>query len=173
MPRFIHSDREKLAAYISSIENGLVVFDGRNGNGKTYMARQMQRQLRCKALDVDCCFLVPDQKQFVGALLLDEMRACVEAHLARTPLVVLSTICGREVIQRAKLQAKAFVWIEHIPTENRDDAHAWFAADRDLNRAVEGGRPRGPLLDELENYVEAHKAREQPDVVYFNVFDAA
>ena len=64
-----------------------VVFDGRNGDGKTYMARQMQRRLdSCKTIDADCCFLVPHQQQFVGALLLEPMRLCIEAHLARTPL---------------------------------------------------------------------------------------
>jgi hypothetical protein len=81
---------------------------------KTYMAREMQRRLRCKAIDADCCFLVPDQTHFVGALLLDQMRDCIDAHLAKTPLVALSTICGREVVQQARLQAKAFAWIERV-----------------------------------------------------------
>jgi hypothetical protein len=171
--RFIDNDPEELASYIKSLERGLVVFDGRDGNGKTYMAYQMQRRLPCKAIDADCCFLVPKQDEFVGALLLEQMRSCLEAHLARTPLVVLSTLCGREVVERAGLDATAFVWIERVDENQRHAARDWYADDRGANPVIEGGPPRGPLLDELEHYVEAYKAREQPDVVFLNIRDEA
>jgi hypothetical protein len=165
------NDPEELASYVKSLERGLVVFDGRDGNGKTYLAEKMQKLIACKAIDADCCFLVPRQDKFVGALLLEQLRNCIEAHLAKTPLVVLSTLCGREVVERAGLQARAFVWIERLDPDQRDTARTWYAEDRGANVIIEGGPPRGPLLDELETYVEAHKARERPDVVYLNVVD--
>jgi hypothetical protein len=48
-------------------------------------------------------------------------------------------------------------------------AKAWYAEDRGANPIFDGGPPRGPLLDELETYVESYKPRERPDVVYVNV----
>jgi hypothetical protein len=168
--RWIDNDQDALAGYVESLGSGLVVFDGRDGNGKTYMARQMQRRLAsCKAIDADCCFLVPDQQQFVGALLLEPMRLCIEAHLARTPLVILSTVCARAVVEKAGLQARAFVWVEGLDADDHHEATAWYAEDRGANPILEGGPPRGPFLDELETYVETYKPRERPDVVYVNV----
>jgi hypothetical protein len=169
--RWIDNDPNALAAYVESLGSGLVVFDGRNGSGKTYMARQMQRRLvGCKAIDADCCFLVPnEQGQFVGALLLNMMRPLIEAHLARTPLVVLSTVCARAVVEKAGLKARAFVWIEGLDADDHDAARAWYAEDRGFNPPNVGGELRGPFLDELETYVETYKARERPNVVYVNV----
>ncbi len=134
------------------------------------MACQMQRRLGCcKAIDADCCFLVPEQQHFVGALLLEPMRLTIEAHLARTPLVVLSTVCARAVVEKAGLQARAFVWIEGLDADEHHEAKAWFAEDRGANPPTIGGEQRGPFLDELESYIETYKPRERPDVVYVNV----
>jgi hypothetical protein len=168
--RWIDNDPDELAGYVESLGSGLVVFDGRDGDGKTFMARQMQRRLAsCKAIDADCCFLVPEQQQFVGALLLEPMRLCIEAHLVRTPLVVLSTVCAREVVEKAGLLPRAFVWIEGLDADDHPAAKAWYAEDRGANPPTIGDERRGPLLDELETYVETFKPRERPDVVYVNV----
>jgi hypothetical protein len=39
--RFIKGQPEELAAHIKSLGRGLVVFDGRPGSGKTYLADDM------------------------------------------------------------------------------------------------------------------------------------
>jgi hypothetical protein len=111
----------------------------------------------------------PDQQQFVGALLLEPMRLCIEAHLVRTPLVVLSTVCAHAVVEKAGLQARAFVWIEGLDADNHHKARSWYAEDCGANPILEGGPRRGPFLDELEAYVETYSPRERSDVVYVNV----
>jgi hypothetical protein len=109
--RFIENDPEALAAYVRSVERGLIIFDGRPTAGKTYLARSTSKQIQCNWVDTDE-FLIKNQKQFLGALRLDALRNHVEASLAATPLVLLSGVCGRQVIERAQLTAAAFVWVE-------------------------------------------------------------
>ena len=45
--RFIKANPEELAIYIKSLARGLVVFDGRPGSGKTYLAEKMARRVGC------------------------------------------------------------------------------------------------------------------------------
>lgn len=165
MLHFIENDPAQLAHYVSSLERGLVVFDGRPGAGKTHLGREMERRIRCKSIDADCCFLVPDQKKFVGALILEPMLHCIEAHLARTPLVVLSTVCAREVAEKAKLAVRAFIWVERtslacLQVDRRD-----FADDHNADE------PFSELHREVEAYVKAYNARQRPDAVYLNAHD--
>lgn len=165
MLHFIENDLEQLAQFVARLERGLVVFDGRPGAGKTHLAREVARRIRCKYIDVDCCFLVPDQKKFVGALILDPMRDCIEAHLAGMPLVVLSTLCAREVAEKAKLTVRAFVWVEptsliRLQIDRRD-----FAEDHDADA------PSSELRKEVEAYVKAYNPRETADAVYLNAYD--
>lgn len=165
MLHFIENDPARLAQYLSSLGRGLVVFDGRPGAGKTHLTREMERQIRCKSIDADCCFLVPDQKKFVGALILEPMRLCIEVHLARTPLVVLSTVCAREVVEKAKLPARAFVWVERTSLACMQIDRRDFAGDHNADAPV------SELHKEVEAYVAAYEARMRPDAVYLNAFD--
>jgi hypothetical protein len=43
--RFIENDQEELADYVRSQKEGLIVFDGRMGNGKTYLASEMAKRV--------------------------------------------------------------------------------------------------------------------------------
>jgi hypothetical protein len=52
------------------------------------------------------------------------MRLCFEAHLACTPLVGFSTVCGRAVVEKAGLPARAFVWIEGLDVHDHHVAEA-------------------------------------------------
>ena len=49
MLRFIKNDPEELAAYVMSLERGLVVFDGRPTAGKTYLATAIGKRFPCAA----------------------------------------------------------------------------------------------------------------------------
>jgi hypothetical protein len=110
--RFIKGQPEELAAHIKSLGRGLVVFDGRPGSGKTYLADDMARRIGCKSADADRDFLDHDKGTFIGALRLDDMRRSLTDSLARSPLVMFSTVCARQAIEAAKLSTAAFIWVE-------------------------------------------------------------
>ena len=63
------------------------------------------------------------------------------------------------------------MWIERVTPNQRNTARASYADDRDARVNIQGAPPRGPLYDELEDYIATYKARERPDVVYLNVVD--
>src|SRR5262245_31916708 len=92
---FIINDPATLADYLTSIGRGLIAFDGRPLAGKTTLARAMTARVRCSVVDGDD-FIVRKQDMFMGALKADILRERIEATLAATPLVLLSTVCARE-----------------------------------------------------------------------------
>jgi glycosyltransferase involved in cell wall biosynthesis len=159
--RFIKNDPEEFAAYMKSLASGPVVFDGRSGSGKTYLANAMAKPIPRAAVDADA-FLVRKQGQFIGALKPDGLRSAIEAAFRTAPLVVLSTVCGRQVVAQTKLQADAFVWIERTSLPQLAIALRDFADDYDADAPVD------ELRKEVEAYIKAYKAREQPDVVYLS-----
>ena len=166
--RFIKSDPEELAAYIGSLNRGLVVFDGRPGSGKTYLAEAMALRLRCKAADADHRFLDPDKGMFVGALRLDQMRNWINASFSTSPLVLLSTVCARKAIELAKLSATAFIWVEQASLARLDRAEDEF--DHYDDDAAPLGTSK--LRDEVEAYITTYDARRRIDqIVYFNARD--
>jgi hypothetical protein len=165
MPQFIANDPAALADYVKSLEHGLVVFDGRPGAGKTFLACEMTRRLHVGAVDADP-FLVPDQRKFVDALKLPQLRQCIQASFAATPLVVLSTLCGRQVAEKLNLEARTvFVWIEPTTALQLEVDQQEFAGDRNADPPSAGHK-------EIEAYIAAFKARTCSDVVYFNVREA-
>jgi hypothetical protein len=48
----------------------------------------------------------------IGALKAEALRERIETSLAATPLVLLSTVCAREVVMKVGVVAASFVWIE-------------------------------------------------------------
>ncbi|HEX9556492.1 MAG TPA: hypothetical protein VF991_08360, partial [Reyranella sp.] len=101
----------KLAIFIKSLGRGLVVFDGRSGSGKTYLADDMARCLGCTSADADRDFLDHQRRTFIKALRLDEMRNSLTASLASSPLVMFSTVCARQAVELARVSAAAFIWV--------------------------------------------------------------
>jgi hypothetical protein len=163
MSRFIKNDPAALAAYIESLGHGLILFDGRPSAGKTTLAKAMTARLRCGALDGDA-FLVRKQDQFIGALRHEALRERIEASLAVTPLVLLSTVCARAVVTKVGLPAAAFVWIERTSETLIDIAERDFADDFDADQPL----PDDKLRQEVEAYIKAHDARGGADLVYLN-----
>jgi hypothetical protein len=161
MLRFIENDPDELAAYVRSQEKGLIVFDGRTGNGKSYLASEMAKLVPCTSVDADE-FLIRKTSKFVRALKLDELRDRIEAGFATSPLVVLSSVCGRQVVEKAMLPAGAFVWIERtsltcLAIDRRD-----FAGDHNADA------PDDEARGEIEAYIKTYNARGRPDLVYLN-----
>jgi hypothetical protein len=161
MLRFIENDPDQLADYVRSQEKGLIVFDGRTGNGKTYLASEMAKRVPCASVDADE-FLIRKTGKFVGALKLNELRDRIEVGFAKFPLVVLSSVCARQVVARAMRRASAFVWIERtsltcLSIDRRD-----FAGDHNADE------PDDEARWEIEAYIKAYNARASADLVYLN-----
>ena len=113
----LHQERPRsTTAHIESLGQGLILFDGRPSAGKTTLAKAMAARIRCGVVDGDD-FIVRDQRRFVCALKTDALRERIEASLAATPLVMLSTVCAREVA--TKVDAARLLGLDR-----KDLAHA-------------------------------------------------
>jgi len=157
--RFIKSKPEELATYIGSLGRGLIVFDGRPLAGKSHLART----LGCTFVDADD-FLDRKTGKFLAALRIDELRRAIEAG---APLVLLSSVCARQVIERLGLPVAAIVWIEQASLVRLDQMRRDFY-DHDENAdSIE----EDPFYEEVETYIASYDARRRPDVVvYFNAW---
>jgi hypothetical protein len=123
----------------------------------------MATRIRCGVIDGDA-FIVRKQDQFIGALKADALRERIETSLAATPLVLLSTVCAREVVMKVGVSAASFVWIERTSLTLIDIAERDFADDFDADQPL----PEDTLRQEVEAYIKAHDARGGADLVYFN-----
>jgi hypothetical protein len=164
MPQFIENDPAKLATYITSLGNGLIVFDGRPLAGKSYLARTTAKQLGCTFVDGDD-FLVRDQGVFVDALRFDDLRRTIDT--AAAPPVLLATVCARYVVDPIGQPVAAIIWVEHASAVRLDQTQRDYF-DYDENRDASREHP---LYKEVEAYVAAVDARRTPDVIYLNAPD--
>ena len=123
----------------------------------------MAARIRCGVIDGDA-FVVRKQDQFIGALKADALRERIETSLAATSLVVLSTVCAREVVKKVGVPAAAFVWIERTSMTIIDIAVRDFADDFLADEPLADDA----LRQEVEAYIKAHDARGRADKVYFN-----
>ena len=160
MSRFIRNDPAVLAAYIEWLGRGLILVDGRPTAGKTHLGKEMAARIRCGVIDGDA-LVVRKQDQFIGALKADALRERIETSLAATSLVVLSTVCAREVVKKVGVPAAAFVWIERTSMTIIDIAVRDFADDFLADEPLADDA----LRQEVEAYIKAHDARGR---VYFN-----
>jgi Shikimate kinase len=161
--RFIKNDPAALAAYIKSLGQGLVLFDGRPTAGKTTLAKQMATRLRCGVVDGDA-FVIRKQGQFISALKIADLRQSIESALVATPLVLLSTVCAREVATKIDMGPVSWVWIERTSLTLLEIAVRDFADDFDADQPAADDT----LRQEVEAYIKAHDARGRADKVYFN-----
>jgi hypothetical protein len=139
------------------------LFDGRPSAGKTTLAKEMAARIRCGVLDGDD-YIVPDQRRFVDVLKTEALRERIEASLAATPLVVLSTACAREVAIKVDVRPASWVWIEKTSLTLLDIAVRDFADDFDADQPF----AEDTLRQEVEAYIKAHDARGRADKVYVN-----
>jgi hypothetical protein len=162
MPRFIKDDPAVLAEYITEVGRGLIALDGRPGVGKTPLAKDIANRVGGTAVDADM-FLQPQMGKFVGALRIEEMRHAIEAG---GPLVLLSSVCARRVVEQLKMTATAFVWVEWASLVRLDQMC------RDFFEYDEGAEvpSKHPLYKEVQAYIDTSDARRWPDVIYMNAY---
>ena len=92
------------------------------------------------------------------------MRRDIEAG---GPLVLLSGICARQVVERLKMPTVAFVWVQTASLERLDQmCRDFLEYDEDA-----GVRPsKHSIHMEVQVYIDAHDARRRADVVYMNAY---
>ena len=100
-----------LADLLAALGGGLVVFDGCPAAGKTTLMRDVAARLHCKAFDADA-YLDRNQGTFVNALRFDELSTVVCNALATSSLVLLASVCAREVTERLGLDGATFVYVQ-------------------------------------------------------------
>ena len=127
MPQFILNDPTLLAACIATtaLGGGLIVFDGRPNAGKTYIAREMAKELGATSVDVDD-YLERDLGMFLGALRIDELRRALEGA---APPVLFSSVCARQVIEKLGLSAAGVIWVEQASQQRLEQARRDFELD--------------------------------------------
>ncbi len=172
LPRFVKDDPDELADYIAGIGSGLIAFDGRCTAGKTSLARDMAGRCNCTAVDVDRFhpattdddFIEARKEPFANAIRIDDLRRTIEAG---GPLVLLSGVCARQVVERLKISAAAFVWVQTASLLRLDQmCRDFLEYDEDA-----GVRPtKHSNYMEVQDYIDAHDARRRADVVYMNAY---
>jgi hypothetical protein len=171
MPRFIKDDPDELLSYLAGIGRGLVAFDGRSGAGKTPLAREMARRIGGAAVDVDAYLPKATDTDltrgldFADMLHIEDLRRAIEAG---GPLVLMSGVCARPVLERLQLPAAAIVWVQWAPLLRLDQICRDFL-DYDEDAIAPGGRKRS-IHAEVQTYVDAYDARRRADVVFINAY---
>jgi hypothetical protein len=127
----------------------------------------MARRLGCSVVDVDKFLPAPEdnpKRAFVDALRIADLRRAIEDG---GPLVLMSGVCARQVVERLGLTAAAFVWIERASSVRLDQISRDFFDYDDLADTPS----QHPLYKEVEAYIVARNARLRPDVIYLNAYD--
>jgi len=172
IPRFIRDDPDELAAFIEDIGRGLIAFDGRPAAGKSPLAREMAKRLACTAVDVDdflpmvddADFAATRNRHFVDMLRIDDLRFTVKAG---GPLVLMSGVLARQVVERLEITAAAFVWVECASLLRLDQMIRDFF---DYDEGALHFPNKHRLYKEVQAYIDTYDARRRPDVIYMNAY---
>jgi hypothetical protein len=165
----IRDDQDALATRLAPLR-GLVAFDGCDGVGKTQLARDMARRLDGDAIDADD-YVEPHLGYFVKALRLERLRASLRDALARSPVVLFSSICARDVVGRLGLPAALYVYVEQRATMDAPANPEILGAEDGSPDALAGRWALSPLDREIFDYHAAFKPRRNADIVYVRIAD--
>jgi hypothetical protein len=97
-------------------------------------------------------------------LKIEALRERIEASLAARPLVLLPTVCAREVATKVDMHPASWVWIERTSLTLLDIAGRDFADDFDADEPPDDDT----LRQEVEVYIKAYDARGRADKVCIN-----
>jgi hypothetical protein len=165
----IGDDPDALAKRLASVR-GLVVIDGCDGVGKTFLALEMARRLDGEAIDADD-YVEPHRGYFVKALYLERFRASLLDALARFPIVLLSSICAREVVAKLGVPVALYVYVERYSTMDVPANLEILGAEEGSPEALAGRWALSPLDQEIFDYHAAFKPRRNADIVYVRTAD--
>jgi MoxR-like ATPase len=170
-PRVEVRDVPQLADLIKQVSSGLVTFDGCDGAGKTYLARQIGQALDLPPIDLDT-YLEKDQGEFVGALRMDELKRDIEEALGRSPVVLVSGICMRRVLEEIDRRAALTVYVQRntsaglIADSVFIDAEAGEYVDESYRDHCFSG-----LDPEIYDYHREYRPWMNADIVFVRVAD--
>ena len=153
---------DELAACLANSE-GLIVFDGCTGAGKSTLMHDMAARLGCDAIEVDC-FINKHQAAYVDALRADALRDRISQGFVRFPLVLLDGVCARAIVERLSVPGNVFVYVQRI-------SRAGIPGDLSMVDAEEDGVADGPpYLSNLDKKILCYHAMYTPisraDVLY-------
>ena len=139
----------------------LLTIDGWMGAGKSLLADALAHCLSVQALDLDC-FLIPDQKAFVNAIRIDELRKA----LSDVPgSVIVSGVCVKHVLQLVGCTSDCTIYVKRMAI--------WGWADEDEiygnlleQTASEARSPVPPLHLEVRAYHQRYRPEESADLVF-------
>ncbi len=159
------TDVSDLESLLRTVEHGLIAFDGCTSAGKTTLMNNLARRLKCPAIDLDQ-YLDRQRGEFVNALRLPALTDAIEQGRQQSPVVLVSGVCMREVLDRLQFTAAMNIYVQRnsrtgIPSDldfldledghQVDDTLASLLSDLDL---------------EIAAYHERYRPRRNADVVY-------
>ncbi|MDO3527528.1 hypothetical protein ACNRBH_09155 [Ralstonia pseudosolanacearum] len=159
------TDVSDLESLLRTVEHGLITFDGCTSSGKTTLMNNLAGRLKCPAIDLDQ-YLDRQRGEFVNALRLPALTDAIEQGCQQSPVVLVSGVCMREVLDRLQFTAAMNIYVQRnsrtgIPSDldflDLEDGHllddtlASLLSDLDL---------------EIAAYHEHYRPRRNADVVY-------
>lgn len=160
----------KLVEELRPIRAGLISFDGCDGAGKTTLAEEISSALRRPVIDLDK-FVAPETGEFVHALDLVTLVQELDSALASSPVVLLSGVCMRQVLETINSNAVVSIYVQR-------NTQAGLPGDIDyidVESEVEASADVLELFDELNlevyAYHRAYRPRTKSDLIFIREAD--
>lgn len=161
----------ELEGLLKSVTSGLVTFDGCDGAGKTYLARQIASAMGLTSIDLDC-YLVKETGNFVSALRLDELTCAIGAALARSPVVLLSGVCMRQVLEAIDRSDSMYVYVQRNTSTGQVADSAFIDVESGVEVGLEYIKSCFSGLDsEVYTYHRKYRPWTNADIVFVRVAD--
>ncbi|WP_321947862.1 shikimate kinase [Paraburkholderia sp. J10-1] len=166
--RVVVTDVGELAEALRPVAGGLITFDGCDGAGKTTLALKLSEALGHEVVDVDK-HLNRQMGEYVKAIRLSELASDVESAFARSPVVLLSGICMRQVLVAINRIATVAVYVQR----NTPMGLAGDSDFIDVESGLEASKDVLSFFTELDRevyaYHRAYRPRENADIVFTRI----
>ncbi|MGN6232083.1 MAG: hypothetical protein ACTHNZ_13100 [Trinickia sp.] len=158
-------DVSVLVGVLSRLSRGLISFDGCDGAGKTRLACDISRALGHEAIDFDQ-FLTRQTGEFFKALRLPELKQQIGEALTRSPIVLLSGACMREVLAALNRVAAASVYVQRITQAGLPSDMDFIDVESGIEASADVLANFSVLDHEIYAYHRQHRPRTNADVVF-------
>jgi hypothetical protein len=158
----IANDPDALATRLAGVD-GLIVFDGPPGAGKSHLAAEVASRLGCRHVDGDD-HVDRERGVYVGALRVTELRSAIALGLAQSPRAILHCVCACNVVTSLGLAAAANVYVQRMSAVG-------VPGNPDMLTAEETGKGielpgKTEFTRELLAYHARHKPAASADILY-------